>query len=64
MSAFLRGMAYAVALALGIVSIVIHFSNPDMTETRLFLNYWPLWVGGAGVIALLLLASEAYSGDA
>jgi hypothetical protein len=27
----------------------IRFANPDAAETRLFLEYWPLWIALAGL---------------
>lgn len=32
------------SLLTGITIIYIHLANPDMTETRLFLNFWWVWI--------------------
>jgi protein-S-isoprenylcysteine O-methyltransferase Ste14 len=40
-----------------VITVVVRFSNPDMTETRLFIAFWPLWIAlcvvaiGAALIA-------------
>lgn len=35
-----------VCIAFGaLASFVVRFLNPDMTQTRLLINFWWLWVG-------------------
>lgn len=37
--------------------IYLRFANIDMTETRLFVEFWPVWIGaGAGMLSGLALA--------
>ena len=50
-------LATAFAIFFFIAVIYTQFANPDMTETRLFLTYWPLYtvcLVGAAVFGLLL----------
>lgn len=38
---------------LGIALVALRFVNPDMTDTRLFLTYWPLFalmLGSGGLV--------------
>lgn len=43
-----RKMKHALGLALILIGFVallmIRFTNPDMTETRLFMEYWYAWI--------------------
>jgi hypothetical protein len=36
--------AVVVVVILAGAIIAVRFANPDMTETELFLAYWPLWL--------------------
>jgi len=47
-----KALALILSLASLIVILYVRFSNPDLTETRLFLTFWPLWL--IIIIALLL----------
>lgn len=44
--------SFVVAIALCVAVTAVRFAHPDMTETRLFLDYWPLCVG-AGIAVTL-----------
>lgn len=50
-----RKIKHAVGLVLILVGFVallmIRFTNPDMTETRLFIEYWYDWIA---IIAVML----------
>jgi hypothetical protein len=45
-------MAGLVALA---IALVVRFTHPELTETQLFLEYWPYWLLGAFVLLVLEL---------
>ena len=45
---FIISVLYVVAF--GLITY-IRFSNPELTETQLFLNYWYVWFG---IIALVV----------
>lgn len=39
-------VALILFLISAIVGLYVRFSNPDLTETRLLLAFWPIWLGG------------------
>ena len=41
MKTFIAIKLYIVCIAIG---FYIRFTNPDMTETRLFIEYWNIWL--------------------
>jgi len=54
------GLVVTIVLSgsIGIGTIIFHLMNSDMSETRLFLTYWPyftLWI--VGIIIGILLAN-------
>lgn len=49
-----RGIALLVALVTAMIFMVLRFQNPDMTETRLFLEYWPV------MVPLIIVACVAF----
>ncbi len=48
---FRRGFAYGLyfggCIAFAFGALVLRFLNPSLTETEIFLRYWPVWVLGA-----------------
>lgn len=44
-----------IALVCALIFVVLRFENPDMTETRLLLTYWKLWV--VAVIGIIFWAN-------
>jgi hypothetical protein len=48
-------LSLIITLSLGVAAVVQRFSYPDATETRLFLDWWYVWVGGMGSSVLLYL---------
>lgn len=48
-----------IALIGGISVATVRLMNPDMTETRLFLEFWWLWTAILAVGALAFFITEA-----
>jgi len=45
---------YIVMFLCFLAGAVVRFSNPEMTETQLFLNFWYIWIAITfGVIILI-----------
>ena len=50
----------AIIAGFAIAATVVRFANPELTETQLFLRFWPLWLsmlaacfGGIVVVTIL-----------
>ena len=54
----IRIIGYALQFIVLIVGIGIVFANPDMTQTRLFLTFWPLYTVGVGLFSVGYLMVE------
>lgn len=52
-------LAYLISFIMLLVTTCAN--HPDMSETRLLLEFWPMWLlsGLLGIIALWLLRSES-----
>jgi len=49
----MRTYLYFTILALCfIATLVIRLMNPDMTETRLFIEFWEIWIGMIAIMGL------------
>ena len=54
-------LSYTLLIISFVTILYVRFSNPDLTETRLLLAYWPIWCGVVGVVlvaAVLLRQTE------
>jgi hypothetical protein len=58
----LRLIFYLCCFVVAVVFLYLSFSNPDMTETRLFITYWQLYVSGIGLLFVLFLLSRLDDG--
>lgn len=38
------GIAYTCCIATGVIGAATRLSNPDMSETRLLIEFWPRWL--------------------
>ena len=45
MTTGLRILAWAFLVAAVAVTLGLRFRHPDLSETRLFLAFWPIWLG-------------------
>ena len=43
---------YSILTMVFVISLYIRLSNIDMTQTRLFVEFWYIWLG-AGVVVVL-----------
>ena len=51
---------YVLFVMLATVSIPIRFTHPEMTETQLFLEFWPVWAACFLIVAGIAWAIERY----
>lgn len=45
MKRFKKFAGLMIVIFVAMTYLAIRFSNPDMTETRLFIEFWHIWVG-------------------
>lgn len=38
------GIAYALLIAALVGMLILRFSHPMLTETQLFMEFWPVWL--------------------
>jgi hypothetical protein len=49
-------VAILLLVIVGAINLAIRFNNPALTETQLFLRYWPHWVLCTTLIAVACFA--------
>jgi hypothetical protein len=42
-------------IAIVVINVYLKFTNPDMTETRLFMSYWPFYIIEVACILFLVV---------